>query len=335
MTSSLRLGTLFTCLFLAFSFVGVDFAEARRGGSFGSRGSRTFQSAPVTRTAPTQSAPLERSMTPRTGNQTGSFANRSATPQRPGFFNGFGGSLLRGLAIGGLIGLLFGGGFGGMAGLFGMILQIALIAVAAMFLMRLFRRRSAPAYAGAGQTYRDSGQDAPRGAPAGQGSFRIPSIGSGSRSNAGPAAAAAASTARPGQSDEIGITQRDLDTFERMLAEVQDAFGREDYGALRRITTPEMMSYLAEELGENATNGLRNEVSDVKLLQGDVAEAWNEDGRDYATVAMRYSSVDVMRDRATGRIAAGASAEPSETTELWTFVRRPGTAWTLSAIQEA
>src|SRR5690606_31668164 len=47
---------LFAGLMLAFSMVSVDYAEARRGGSFGSRGLRTHQSAPATRTAPNQAA---------------------------------------------------------------------------------------------------------------------------------------------------------------------------------------------------------------------------------------------------------------------------------------
>ena len=69
----------------------------------------------------------------------------------------------------------------------------------------------------------------------------------------------------------------------------------------RKLTTPEAMSWLAEELSDNATKGLKNEVRNVHLVQGDVAESWNEAGDDYATVAMRYESIDVTRDRATGR----------------------------------
>ena len=114
---------------------------------------------------------------------------------------------------------------------------------------------------------------------------------------------------------------------------VKTAYGAEDYGALRHLTTPEAMSYLAEELGENATNGLRNRVSDVKLLQGDIAEAWREDGQDYATLAMRYSSIDAMVDRNSGRLVSGDDHQPSESTEIWTFVRRNGSDWKLAAIQ--
>nr|QQZ51268.1 TIM44-like domain-containing protein [Phenylobacterium glaciei] len=134
---------------------------------------------------------------------------------------------------------------------------------------------------------------------------------------------------------EIGVTQADRDRFEELLSEVQSAFGREDYAALRERTTPEIMSYLSEELSQNATQGRRNEVSDVRLLQADVAEAWREDDTDYATAALRYSSIDVMRDRTSNAVLEGDAGKATETTEHWTFTRPRGGAWKLSAIQEA
>jgi predicted lipid-binding transport protein (Tim44 family) len=41
-----------------------------------------------------------------------------------------------------------------------------------------------------------------------------------------------------------------------------------------------------------------------------------------------------MRDRQTGAVVEGDPDRPTTTTELWTFVRRPGEPWKLSAIQE-
>ena len=95
------------------------------------------------------------------------------------------------------------------------------------------------------------------------------------------------------------------------------------------------MSYFAEELGENATRGVRNEVSDVRLLQGDLAESWREADTDYATVALRYSSIDATRDRATGRVIEGDAEKPTETVEIWTFARKNRADWKLSAVQAA
>ncbi|HDZ73468.1 MAG TPA: hypothetical protein ENH55_12005 [Aurantimonas coralicida] len=327
MVNRLRFGAMLASLFLAFSFVAVDHADARRGGSFGSRGFRTFQSAPTTTTAPKSFAPVQRSMTPGQAAQPGTgTAQNGATTRRPGLFGGLGGGLLGGLMLGGLFGMLMGTGFGGMGGFLALLVQVLLIALGASLLMRLFRNRAGGAYAGnSGAAERRAYEETPR--PAGPGSFRIPSIGSGAGLSAGSAAASS------GPADEIGITDRDLDAFEQTLQEVQAAFSREDYAALRQITTPEVMSYLAEELSENATSGRKNDVTAVTLLQGDVAEAWREEARDYASVAMRFESINVMRDRQSGAVVEGDPEHPSETTELWTFVRENGGAWKLSAIQ--
>jgi predicted lipid-binding transport protein (Tim44 family) len=328
-----RLTALFMGAFLALSMVAVDHADARRGGSFGSRGGRTFQSAPATRTAPQQTAPINRSMTPSTA-QPGAAGRQAQTAgaQRGGLFGGLGGGLMRGLLIGGLFGMLLGHGFGGMAGMFGFLIQALLIGGAIWLAMRFFRSRSQPstAYAGAGAA---TGGRAPApnwsarndagGEPQSNRSFSIPSIGGGS----GAAAAAV-------QSRDIQLDQADLDVFERRLGEVQEAFSREDYAELRRLLTPEMVSYFSEELAQNASNGVRNAVTDVSLLQADVAESWSENGQDYATAALRYESRDRMLDRTSGQLVEGDEAL-SETTELWTFVRARGGDWKLSAIQEA
>lgn len=326
MSRATRVATFFAGLFLAFSMVAIDHAEARRGGSFGSRGLRTFQSAPPTKTAPAPVAPVERSMTPSTGTNTAA-RQTQATPQQPGFMNGFGGSMMRGLLLGGLIGVLLGQGFGGLAGMFGFLVQALLIGGAIMIAIRFFRpqpARTAAAMAGGARGMGSFGQgdntlrrDTERAA-----SFNMPGLGLGGK----PQAKA---------SDEIALSQTDLDAFQQLLTDVQEAFGREDHAALRRLATPEMVSYFSEELADNAKKGLRNDVSDISLIQADIAEGWREADRDYATAALRYESRDVTRERAGGRIVEGDADQPTETTELWTFTRQAGSDWKLSAIQQA
>ena len=113
---------------------------------------------------------------------------------------------------------------------------------------------------------------------------------------------------------------------------VQAAYSAEDLNALRTKVTPEMLSYFSEQLAENASRGLVNKVTDVRLEQGDLAEAWREGGVDYATVAMRFALTDSMVDRASGRTVEGG--QPGEVVELWTFMRAGGGNWLLSAIQQ-
>ncbi|MFK0383709.1 Tim44 domain-containing protein [Agrobacterium sp. NPDC090273] len=337
---------------IAVSFVAVDMAEARRAsGGLGSRGTRTYSAPPSTSTAPGQAAPINRSMTPNTqsGQPGATTPNRNATAQAPqqnrGMFGGMMGGLMGGLLMGGLFGMLMGGGFGGMAGFFGMLLQVLLIGGLVMLAMRFFasRRQGQPAFGGAGNNSARTDYSANNHAQQGGSSFKIPQIGSKTGSFGGAAAAAAPAAAKPvphenamSEGDEIGVTQGDLETFQKMLEDVQAAYAAEDYGTLRKLTTPEAMSYLAEELSDNATSGVKNDVRDITLLQGDVAEAWHEEGQDFATVAMRYSAIDVMRDRSTGKVIEGDEQNPSESVEMWTFVRRAGNDdWQVAAIQAA
>lgn len=332
--SKTRLFTLVASLFVAATLVSTDFAEARRGGSIGSRGTRTYDSVPATRTAPDQAAPIQRSMTPNSGpsaTQPASPLAQGAAQQRPGLFGGAGG-LMRGLLLGGLFGALLGYGFGGLAGMLGFLLQAALIAVVAFFAISWWRSRRTPAAAAAGGPQMSRGFDFGNQGLSNQGLNREAQPTTNGRTGFfGLSSPAAASPAR---GEAIATTQADLDTFEHRLTEVQDAFAKEDHAALRRLTTPEIVSYFSEELADNAKRGVRNDVRDTRLLQADIAEAWREGDEDYASAAFRYRSVDVLRDRTTGAIVEGKD-EPSETAEIWTFVRRKGEDWKLSAIQEA
>lgn len=72
----------------------------------------------------------------------------------------------------------------------------------------------------------------------------------------------------------------------------------------------------------------------MKLEQGDLSEAWSEAGLDYATVAMRFSVIDVTRTLADGKVVAGSDTARTEATEIWTFLRSRGGNWILSAIQQ-
>ncbi len=119
-----------------------------------------------------------------------------------------------------------------------------------------------------------------------------------------------------------------------MLQTVQAAWSHQDLASLQAVATPEMVSYFADQLAAQTSRGVRNTVTDVKLEQGDLSEAWAENGREYATVAMRFSMVDVTRDSA-GRVVEGDPARRTQATEVWTFVRAPGGQWILSAIQQA
>jgi predicted lipid-binding transport protein (Tim44 family) len=225
-----------------------------------------------------------------------------------------------GLLGAGLFGLLSGSGlFGGLTGLasfLGLFIQIALIGGVVWLVVNYFRRRKQPALARASAN--GSNPTSPHDL---LNRFRQTLATNGGV--AGPSA--------------LIIGPADYGAFERLLRDIQTAYGQENTDALGAMTTPEMLSYFSQDLAGNAKKGVRNELSDAKLLQGDLSEAWQEAGSDYATVAMRYSLVDAMVDRATGRVISGDRTAPQEVTEVWTFRRDdrdPEQGWHLSAIQQ-
>ena len=281
-------------------------ARAGSGGSFGSRGMRSYSAPPSTNTAPMAAQPFDRSMAPRAAPSPGyGMGQQPMQAGRSGFGSGLMGGVAGGLLGVGLGSLLMGNGFGGGTGFLGLLIQMALLFFVGRWLFRMFARRQAgqPVMAGTPRMAQPSPMQANMagggmGAPAG-----------------------------------VTVSKADYEAFDRNLHEVQAAWTAQDLNAMRELATPEMVGYFSEQMADQSSRGLRNSVTHVKLEQGDLSEAWSEGGRDYATVAMRFSMLDVTRDSA-GRIVDGDVATRSMATELWTFMRARGGRWVLSGIQQ-
>jgi predicted lipid-binding transport protein (Tim44 family) len=298
-------------------------AHARAGGSYrggggssfmsqGSRGFGTYRS--------NGGAPITRSITPQSGASTpyGGYPS--------GYGYGYGHSFFGGL-FGGFFGswlgsMLFphwgmGWGFGGMIGsVFFWLLLIGVVWI-------VFRR-----FAGRGamMSYGGSGGGAGFGTPPMSGAMGFASQASFGGSG-GPRVVT------------IGVAATDYAEFEAILKGVQTAWSRGDIAALRRYGTPEMLSYFAEQLTENQSEGVVNHVDDVELIKGEVREAWDEGNLHYATALLHWRARDytVSSGAAPGAgelIVGGDPQHASEASELWTFVRSPGGHWLLSAIQQ-
>ena len=286
------------CLTLALA---PSLAEARAGSSssgggssFGSRGLRSFDN--------NGAAPLSRSMT-----QT-----PSATSPLGGAAPAYGGSFfqrhpfLSGLA-GGFLGSMLFSGLGGFGHLFGGLLTVLIIGLLIFFVVRLF-----------------------------SGGFSLAGAG-----GAMPRSVGAAAAPRPQQyrGHDTTVGDADLAAFQALHAAVQEAWGKADLGRLRQLMTPEMLSYFSEELTRNTSQGVQNIVTDVRLLKGEISESWEEGDLQYATAYLQWSAVDyvVRLDHSPGQagyLVSGDPKTPVEAEEVWTFVRRRGANWLLSAIQQ-
>lgn len=290
----------------------VDTGESRISGgeSIGSRGSRTYAKPPGTKLA-LDAAPIARSMTDK----------REPGPA-PHITNSHAAALSmltgwRGLLVASLIATSLGSifGFGAVADVIAVLLQFAIVGGVVYWGSNFIRSRLQPASG--------TSPDAEQAQPGDNARNLSPFTFSG-----GPAPLAA----------DLTIGKDDFDSFERLLEEIQAAYSREDIADLGARTTPEMLSYFSRDLYDNEQRGLRDDISGVKLLRGDLSEAWRENRSDYATLAIRYSLVAITVDRKTGAVVSGDPGVSSQAVELWTF-RRDDRAreegWQLSAIQQA
>jgi len=272
----------------------------------GSRGSRTFEN--------NSAQPLSRSVTPQPqagGVQHGvapspAYAGGGSFFQRHPFLTGLAGGFI-GSWLFGHMGYAADGTSGGSA--LGMILQILIIGLLIYFAIRLFR----------GRALSGGGGSAPFWPPR--------------------SAGAAAAPMRRDRGRDINLSDADLNAFQEIHAAVQDAWSASDLGRLRRLMTPEMLSYFSEELTRNTSKGTQNIVANVELIKGDLSESWDEGDLQYATAYMRWRALDyvVRLGRSPGDpdyIVSGDPRTPVEAEEVWTFVRRPGGTWLLSAIQQ-
>ncbi len=290
-------------LFAAFFVLGLAlaptsaFALAGGGTSSGSRGTRTYSAPPPTRTAPGTAAPMQRSLT-QPSPQAPAPGYAPGYQPRPSFMGG----LVGGFIGAGLLGMLFGGGlFHGISGfgsMFGLLIQLAILFYVGRWVLSRFMGRALVMAEGPAM-FTGSG---------------MPGVG------------------RPAGS-AVQIGPADFQAFEQLLQGVQAAWSQHDLTTLRMIVTPEMVSYFGEQMAEQTSRNVRNLVRDVKLEQGDLSEAWAEQGREYATVAMRFSAVDVTVTP-QGQVVDGHPNERIMATEIWTFLRAPGGRWVLSAIQQ-
>jgi predicted lipid-binding transport protein (Tim44 family) len=276
-------------------------AEARAGTSFGSAGS-SFGSRGVRTFENNSASPIGQTMTsqsPSYGNYGGyGYGGGSFFSRHPfltGIFGGFLGSML------------FGGGFFGHAlgGLFSLLIIGFLIVLA----FRLLAGGLA-------------------GGRSGFGGFAPRSVG-----------AAAAPMQNRYRGRDIYVSDADLNAFQSIHAAVQDAWGRGDLARMRVLMTPEMLSYFSQELTRNASQGVQNLVSNVTLVKAELTESWEERDMQYATAHMRWTALDYTvrigaASASPGALVAGDPRIPTESEEVWTFVRRQGGNWLLSAIQQ-
>lgn len=288
-------------------------AEARAGGAYRSGGtSYSSQGSLGSRTYNDNGAqPVQRSMTPQGQSSSAYYGGSGSFVQNHPFLTGLAGAFF-GSWLGALLFPHWGMGYG-FGHVFGSLFSWIFIIVIVAMLFRLFRRGAAPL-------------TAPH--PGGMGyAGQRPGYGYGG--GYGTAAA----------SRDLVVSETDYAAFEAILKAVQGAWSKGDLRELGHYVTPEMLGYFSEELAANTSEGVANHVERLELLKGDVRQAWDEGKLQYATCLLQWRALDytVRTDRSAGEpgwIVDGDPERASEAEEMWTFARRAGGHWLLSAIRQ-
>jgi predicted lipid-binding transport protein (Tim44 family) len=306
--------TMLVAMLLAELFWTVEaWGRAGRGGSIGSRGTRSY-SAPV-RPSPRPS-PL---VTPPPAQQL---------PQRPGWMGGLMGGI-GGLVLGGLIGSMLFGGMG--RGLFGGIGLMEILMIGGLIYLALsyMRRRQQTVPAG------------PQGYATPQGADATPwQPGSQSRATATLEMPAAPSDLDRGVGHIRGMDGafdpvRFADTASDFFFKVQAAWMARDMGSVRDRLTPEMHATMQKECDQLRAERRVNRLENIAVRSVEMTEAWQEGGQDFVTVRFQANLLDYTVEETSTQVTEGSRTEPVKFEEYWTFVRPVGpNPWRLSAIQQ-
>jgi predicted lipid-binding transport protein (Tim44 family) len=298
---------IFIALMVAISALSITVseAEAKRmggGGSFGKQSQGLSRSTPgqssnQAATAPKPAAPAAAPQTP---------------PQTASPWRGILGGALVGLGLGALMSHLgLGGAFGSIIG---SILMIVLLAVAAMFIIRMFRRRhnngTTPAYAG------------------GYSSGYQPEIGSRIEPNGArpstlqsmPSAATASSVGTQAVPADFDV-EAFLRNAKTYFLRLQAAWDRGDANDIREFTTPEVFAELKMQLQERGASPNHTDVVNLNAELLGVETVGNE-----YIASVRFS----------GLIKESENAPAEPFTEVWNLskpVSGQG-GWVLAGIQQ-
>ena len=298
-------------------------AYARVGGgrSSGSRGSRSF--TPPRSYSPPK--PAQPSQNPGESVPPSQVSPQPFQQPQSSFWHGLAGGVMGGI-LGGMLfrGLGFGGGLGGEGGgigLFEILVVCALLYGAYWF----FKKRRQAAVAD--QYYQSSTE----------------TVESRYQTSYAPAY-----DQQPEEWDvEKGlryIRQMDSSFDEKRFQDlcmdhffkIQGAWANNEISGIRNLLTEEMFKIIGDDIEKLKLEKKINKLENIAVRSVDIAEAWQESGKDYITVRFYANLLDFTVDETTGQVVSGSKTEPVKFEEYWTFTRPVGNnPWRLSAINQA
>jgi len=310
------------------------FGRSRGGGfgSFGNRGSRTFDRGQSRQMQPVQRNRQNQDQVAGTAARN----NRGSWLQRNPLMAGLAGAL-----AGTVLGAMLLNAFGSMGG-FGGILMLLLLGLMIMAVFRMFKQRQPQAVAGGfGQPPAPGRRDysAPLDAPTRREySSGGSHWGSDNDDSGGTATAINTQTREQGLAaialeDSKMSTERLQDTLSSRFFHIQEAWSEGDRVKLNLAMTPEMYDEFIGDLDAMDQRNERNVLKNIVMRSFEITEAWQEGDVEYATAYINARLIDYTERN--GQVIEGDADNPVQFSEFWTFVRPRGRGdWKLSAINQ-
>ncbi len=310
-------------------------------GSFGSRGSRSFN--PGQGTTRMQPLPRSQGRDPLAGGANRAGQNRGSWLSRNPLLGTIGAAI-----AGTVIGSMLMNALGGMGG-FGSILMMLLFAGVLFAIFRMIMARKQTAMAGNG--VRNPIQN---GSNSRQMPYSMPTPTSNSRQeyldNSARNAPSSYNTDSDTFSDgntqtreqglaaialgDAAMTNENLtDALSSRFFQIQEAWTNGDRQTLTNTLTGELMREFGANLSDMERRGERNILKNIVIRGFEITEAWQEDDREYVTAHISARLLDYTQKGT--QIVAGDAQNPTNFSEFWTFVRLRGRGeWILSAINQ-
>lgn len=105
---------------------------------------------------------------------------------------------------------------------------------------------------------------------------------------------------------------------------------------IESLLTVEMRDFFKGEFERMRQQGRLNRLENIAVRKVELAEAWQEAGKEYVTVFFTANLLDYTVDDQTGQVVQGDKLNPVKFQEFWTFCRDAGggSRWQLSAINQ-
>ncbi len=138
-----------------------------------------------------------------------------------------------------------------------------------------------------------------------------------------------------GRSDASFSAESFLETVEDLFFRIQAAWMNRGLDSVKNLVTSEMKDYFNGEFERMKQQHIINRLENIAVRKVEIAEVWQESGRDYITVLFTANLLDYTVDDSSGKVIDGDKLDPVKFQEFWTFSRSVGARqWQLAGINQ-